>query len=125
MTKTMKKSEIPAGLETLSDKPKRWDFSRDAGDPRRLTAWGAELACASALVAPLADIPWEAGAAAGVVCTGAAVIYEKAKGSWRRVTVARASSWLATTAGSPTPLPPARPSSPWPLVYPRGAPAPR
>lgn len=76
---------------------RRWDFSRDAVTPGRLTAWGAELACASALVAPLANIPWEAGAAAGVLCTGAAVMYEKAKGSWRRVTVARASSWLATT----------------------------
>ncbi|WP_329376070.1 hypothetical protein [Streptomyces sp. NBC_01483] len=93
----MTTTQIPAGLETPSDKPKRWDFSRDAVTPGRLAAWGAELACASALVAPLADIPWEAGAAAGVVCTGAAVVYEKAKGSWRRVTVARASSWLATT----------------------------
>jgi S-DNA-T family DNA segregation ATPase FtsK/SpoIIIE len=94
MTKT---AEIPAGLETLSDKPKRWDFSRDAVTPGRLTAWGAELACASALVAPLADIPWQAGTTAGIVCTGAAVAYEKARGSWRRVMVARASSWLATT----------------------------
>ncbi|MDX3232871.1 hypothetical protein [Streptomyces sp. ME19-01-6] len=93
----MTATDIPVGLETPSDKPKRWDFSRDAVTPGRLTAWGAELACASALVAPLADIPWEAGAAAGVVCTGAAVLYEKAKGSWRRVMVARASSWLATT----------------------------
>jgi len=76
---------------------RRWDFSRDAVTPGRLTAWGAELACASALIAPLADIPWEAGAGAGVLCTGAAVWYERAKGSWRRVTVARASSWLATT----------------------------
>jgi S-DNA-T family DNA segregation ATPase FtsK/SpoIIIE len=95
--KTVTTTDIPAGLETPSDKPKRWDFSRDAVTPGRLTAWGAELACASALIAPLADIPWEAGAAAGAVCTGAAVVYEKAKGSWRRVTVARASSWLATT----------------------------
>jgi S-DNA-T family DNA segregation ATPase FtsK/SpoIIIE len=95
--KTVTTTQIPAGLETPTDKPKRWDFSRDAVTPGRLTAWGAELACASALVAPLAHIPWEAGAAAGVVCTGAAVVYEKAKGSWRRVTVARASSWLATT----------------------------
>lgn len=94
MTKT---AEIPAGLETLSDKPKRWDFSRDAVTPGRLTAWGAELACASALVAPLADIPWQAGTTAGIVCTGAAIAYEKARGSWRRVMVARASSWLATT----------------------------
>ncbi|WP_406418014.1 hypothetical protein [Streptomyces sp. NBC_01614] len=93
----MTTTDIPAGLETPSDKPKRWDFSRDAVTPGRLTAWGAELACASALIAPLAEIPWEAGAAAGVVCTGAAVVYEKARGSWRRVTVARASSWLATT----------------------------
>ncbi|WP_141662959.1 hypothetical protein [Streptomyces sp. Wb2n-11] len=93
----MTKTEIPVGLETLSDKPKRWDFSRDAVTPGRLTAWGAELACASALVAPLADIPWQAGASAGVVCTGAAVLYERARGSWRRVMVARASSWLATT----------------------------
>src|SRR3990170_730023 len=76
---------------------KRWDFSRDAVTPGRLTAWGAELACASALIAPLADIPWQAGAAAGVVCTGTAVLYEKARGSWRRVMVARAASWLATT----------------------------
>ena len=76
---------------------RRWDFSRDAVTPGRLTAWGAELACASALVAPLAEIPWEAGATAGVVCTGAAILYEKARGSWRRVTVARATSWLATT----------------------------
>jgi len=90
-------TEIPAGLKTMSDKPKRWDFSRDAVTPGRLTAWGAELACASALVAPLADIPWEAGAIEGVICTGAAIVYEKARGSWRRVTVARASSWLATT----------------------------
>jgi S-DNA-T family DNA segregation ATPase FtsK/SpoIIIE len=95
MAKT--KTEVPEGLETLSDKPKRWDFSRDAVTPGRLTAWGAELACASALVAPLADIPWQAGATAGAVCTGAAVLYEKARGSWRRVMVARASSWLATT----------------------------
>jgi len=95
--KTVTTTDIPAGLETLSDKPKRWDFSRDAVTPGRLTAWGAELACASALIAPLADIPWEAGAGAGVLCTGAAVLYERAKGSWRRVTVARASSWLATT----------------------------
>jgi S-DNA-T family DNA segregation ATPase FtsK/SpoIIIE len=95
--KTMTKTEIPAGLETMSDKPKRWDFSRDAVTPGRLTAWGAELACASALVAPLADIPWQAGAGAGLLCTGAAVLYEKARGSWRRVMVARVSSWLATT----------------------------
>jgi S-DNA-T family DNA segregation ATPase FtsK/SpoIIIE len=95
--KTVTTTDIPAGFETLSDKPKRWDFSRDAVTPGRLAAWGAELACASALVAPLADIPWEAGATAGIVCTGAAVLYEKARGSWRRVTVARASSWLATT----------------------------
>ncbi|MCX4911819.1 hypothetical protein [Streptomyces sp. NBC_00878] len=93
----MTTTDIPAGLETLSDKPKRWDFSRDAVTPGRLTAWGAELACASALVAPLADIPWQAGATAGVVCTGTAVLYEKARGSWRRVTVARAASWMATT----------------------------
>jgi hypothetical protein len=95
--KAVTTSQIPAGLETPSDKPKRWDFSRDAVTPGRLTAWGAELACASALVAPLADIPWQAGATAGIICTGTAVVYEKAKGSWRRVTVARASSWLATT----------------------------
>ncbi|MFJ7023274.1 hypothetical protein ACIQUW_33425 [Streptomyces sp. NPDC101117] len=92
-----KTAELPAGLETWSDKPKRWDFSRDAVTPGRLTAWGAELACASALVAPLADIPWQTGTAAGLLCTGAAVLYEKARGSWRRVMVARASSWLATT----------------------------
>ena len=95
--KTVTSTDVPAGLETLSDKPKRWDFSRDAVTPGRLTAWGAELACASALIAPLAEIPWQAGAAAGVVCTGTAVLYERARGSWRRVMVARASSWLATT----------------------------
>lgn len=82
---------------TPSDKPKRWDFSRDAVTPGRLVAWGGELACASALIAPLADIPWEAGAGAGVVCTVAAVWYEKARGSWRRVLVARAASWLTST----------------------------
>lgn len=79
------------------DKPKRWDFSRDAVTPGRLVAWGSELGVAAALVAPLADIPWEAGAGAGVLCTGAAVLYERARGSWRRVVVARASSWLAMT----------------------------
>ncbi|MEW2267820.1 hypothetical protein [Streptomyces sp. NPDC047868] len=93
----MTTTDIPAGLETLSDKPKRWDFSRDAVTPGRLVAWGSEIAVASALVAPLADIPWEAGAAAGVLCTGTAIMYEKARGSWRRVMVARASSWMATT----------------------------
>jgi hypothetical protein len=76
---------------------KRWDFSRDAVTHGRLVAWGSELAVASALIAPLADIPWEAGTGAGIVCTGAAVMYEKARGSWRRVMVARATSWLATT----------------------------
>jgi S-DNA-T family DNA segregation ATPase FtsK/SpoIIIE len=95
--KAVTTTDIPAGLETLADKPKRWDFSRDAVTPGRLTAWGAELACASALIAPLAEIPWEAGAAAGIVCTGTAVLYERARGSWRRVMVARAASWLATT----------------------------
>ncbi|MFH8813147.1 hypothetical protein ACH4GZ_39110 [Streptomyces hygroscopicus] len=90
----MSSAELPV---TLTDKPKRWDFSRDAVSPGRLVAWGSELAVASALVAPLADIPWEAGAGAGVICTGAAVMYEKARGSWRRVMVARAASWLATT----------------------------
>lgn len=93
----MAKTETAASLGPLTPAERRWDFSRDAVTPGRLTAWGAELACASALVAPLADIPWEAGAGAGIVCTGAAILYEKAKGSWRRVTVARASSWLATT----------------------------
>lgn len=93
----MTTTDIPAGLETPSDKPKRWDFSRDAVTPGRLVAWGGELAIASALVAPLAGIPWYAGTTAGVVVTGAATMYEKAKGSWRRVMVARASSWLATT----------------------------
>lgn len=93
----MTTTSIPAGLETPSDKPKRWDFSRDAVTPGRLTAWGAELACASALIAPLADIPWQAGSGAGILCTGAAVLYEKARGSWRRVMIARASSWVATT----------------------------
>ncbi len=91
MTKT---AELPAGLTPAE---KRWDFSRDAVTPGRLTAWGAELACASALVAPLADIPWQTGAAAGILCTGTAVLYEKARGSWRRVLIARASTWLATT----------------------------
>ena len=76
---------------------KRWDFSRDAVTHGRLVAWGSELGVATALVAPLADIPWEAGAGAGLLCTGAAVLYEKARGSWRRVQVARATSWLATT----------------------------
>jgi S-DNA-T family DNA segregation ATPase FtsK/SpoIIIE len=76
---------------------KRWDFSRDAVTPGRLVAWGSELGVAAALVAPLATIPWQAGAGAGVLCTGAAVLYERARGSWRRVIVARASSWLATT----------------------------
>jgi S-DNA-T family DNA segregation ATPase FtsK/SpoIIIE len=93
----MTSTDVPPGMETLGGQPRRWDFSRDAVTPGRLTAWGAELACASALIAPLADIPWVAGTTAGVVCTGAAVVYEKARGSWRRVTVARASSWLATT----------------------------
>ncbi|MFF7190513.1 hypothetical protein ACFZAR_36080 [Streptomyces sp. NPDC008222] len=32
-----------------------------------------------------------------MLCTGAAVLYEHARGSWRRVMVARASAWLATT----------------------------
>lgn len=86
-----------AGLDPMTPAEKRWDFSRDAVTPGRLTAWGAELACASALIAPLAEIPWQAGATAGVVCTGAAVLYEKARGSWRRVLVARAASWLTTT----------------------------
>ncbi|ACX71148.1 hypothetical protein pZL12.71c [Streptomyces phage ZL12] len=90
----MSTADLPV---TLSDKPKRWDFSREAVTPGRLVAWGSELAIASALVAPLADIPWEAGAAAGTICTGAAVIYEKARGSWQRVIAARAASWLATT----------------------------
>lgn len=63
----MSSAELPV---TLSDKPKRWDFSRDAVSPGRLTAWGAELAVASALVAPLAEIPWQAGAIAGGVATG-------------------------------------------------------
>lgn len=76
---------------------KRWDFSRDAVTHGRLVAWGSELGVATALIAPLADIPWEAGAGAGVLCTGAAVLYEKARGSWRRVMVARTASWLATT----------------------------
>jgi hypothetical protein len=84
-------------LTGLTPAEKRWDFSRDAVTHGRLVAWGSELAVATALVAPLADIPWEAGAGAGVVCTGAAVLYEKARGSWRRVQVARATSWLATT----------------------------
>lgn len=90
-------TDTAAGFEPLTPAEKRWDFSRDAVTPGRLTAWGAELACASALIAPLADIPWQAGTTAGLVCTGTAVLYEKARGSWRRVTVARASTWLATT----------------------------
>ena len=97
MPKTKSRTEVPAVLEPLTPAEKRWDFSRDAVTPGRLTAWGAELACASALVAPLADIPWQAGATAGVVCTSAAVLYERARGSWRRVMVARATTWLATT----------------------------
>lgn len=88
----MSTAELP-----LTPAERRWDFSRDAVTPGRLVAWGSELALASALVAPLADIPWEAGAGAGALCTGAAVMYEKARGSWRRVQVARAASWLATT----------------------------
>jgi S-DNA-T family DNA segregation ATPase FtsK/SpoIIIE len=90
----MSSAELPV---TLTDKPKRWDFSRDAVTPGRLVAWGAEIGVATALVAPLADIPWEAGAGAGIICTGAAVAYEKARGSWRRVMVARTATWLATT----------------------------
>ena len=90
----MSSADLPI---TLSDKPKRWDFSREAVSPGRLAAWGSELAVASALVAPLADIPWQAGAATGAICTGTAIIYEKARGSWRRVMIARATSWLATT----------------------------
>ena len=90
----MSSAELPV---TITDKPKKWDFSREAVSPGRLVAWGGELAVASALLAPLVDIPWEAGAGAGVICTGAAVLYEKAQGSWRRVMVARAASWLATT----------------------------
>lgn len=95
----MTTTDTRAGFEAVPVTPaeKRWDFSREAVTPGRLTAWGAELACASALIAPLAEIPWQAGATAGVVCTGAAVLYERARGSWRRVMVARASSWLATT----------------------------
>ncbi|MFI2620375.1 hypothetical protein [Streptomyces sp. NPDC018584] len=93
----MTTADVPAGLETPTDKPKRWDFSRDAVTPGRLVAWGSELGMATALVAPLAGIPWEAGVGAGVLCTGAAVAYEKAKGSWRRVMAARGASWLATT----------------------------
>lgn len=97
MPKTKNRAESPAGLEPVTPADRRWDFSREAVTPGRLTAWGAELACASALVAPLAEIPWQAGATAGVVATGAAVLYEKARGSWRRVLVARASTWMATT----------------------------
>ncbi|QKW31509.1 hypothetical protein HUT11_35695 (plasmid) [Streptomyces seoulensis] len=90
----MSSAELPV---TLTDKPKRWDFSRDAVTHGRLVAWGSELGVATALVAPLADIPWEAGAGAGILCTGTAVLYERARGSWRRVLAARATSWLATT----------------------------
>lgn len=93
----MTATETPAALETLSDRPKRWDFSRDAVTPGRLVAWGSELGVATALIAPLADIPWQAGACSGLLCTGAAVLYEHARGSWRRVLVARTTSWLATT----------------------------
>lgn len=95
----MAATDTRAGLEAVpvTPKEKRWDFSRDAVTPGRLTAWGAELACASALIAPLAEIPWQVGATAGIVCTGTAVLYEKARGSWRRVMAARATSWLATT----------------------------
>ncbi|MFF9003646.1 hypothetical protein ACF1GW_38775 [Streptomyces achromogenes] len=90
----MSSADLPV---TLTDKPKRWDFSRDAVTPGRLVAWGSELGIATALIAPLADIPWEAGAGAGTICTGAAILYERARGSWRRVMIARAASWLATT----------------------------
>ncbi len=90
----MSTTELPM---TLTDKPKRWDFSRDAVSPGRLVAWGGEAALASALIAPLAGIPWEAGAGAGALFTAAAITYEKARGSWRRVVTARAASWLATT----------------------------
>lgn len=93
----MSSTEAADPFATPFDKPKRWDFSRDAVTPGRLVAWGSELGVAAALVAPLADIPWEAGAGAGVLCTGAAVMYERARGSWRRVVVARTSSWLAMT----------------------------
>ncbi|MGW2384422.1 hypothetical protein [Streptomyces sp. NPDC001658] len=82
---------------TVTPAERRWDFSREAVTPGRLAAWGAEIGVATALIAPLADIPWQAGAGAGVLCTGAAVLYEKARGSWRRVMIARASSWMATT----------------------------
>ncbi|MEU0624994.1 hypothetical protein ABZ329_29555 [Streptomyces rubiginosohelvolus] len=82
---------------SMTPAEKRWDFSRDAVTPGRLVAWGSELAVASTLLAPLADIPWQAGASTGIICTGAAVIYEKARGSWQRVIAARAASWLATT----------------------------
>ncbi|MFB8182603.1 hypothetical protein ACFC8N_42770 [Streptomyces sp. NPDC055966] len=90
----MTTTELPV---TITDKPKKWDFSRDAVTHGRLVAWGAELGVATALIAPLADIPWEAGAGAGVICTGAAVLYEHARGSWRRVMIARAAAWLTTT----------------------------
>jgi hypothetical protein len=87
-------AELPV---TLSDKPKRWDFSRDSVSPGRLSAWSMELACASALVAPMGDIPWHVGAGAGALATATAVVYEQARGSWARVKVARAATWLATT----------------------------
>jgi len=76
---------------------RRWDFSRDAVTPGRLVAWGGEMACATALAAPLLEMPWQAGAGAGVICTGAAVLYERARGSWRRVQIARTTSWLSMT----------------------------
>ncbi|MGY6019571.1 hypothetical protein [Streptomyces spinosirectus] len=86
-----------SGAELVTPAERRWDFSRDAVSHGRLVAWGSELGVATALIAPLAEIPWEAGAGAGVVCTGAAVLYERARGSWRRVQVARAAAWLSTT----------------------------
>lgn len=95
----MTTTNTPTRFEALPVTPaeKRWDFSRDAVTPGRLVAWGGELACAAALVAPLADIPWQAGAATGLLCTGASVLYERARGSWRRVIAARAASWLTST----------------------------
>ncbi|MGV2914713.1 hypothetical protein [Streptomyces alfalfae] len=90
----MSSADLPV---TITDKPKKWNFGRDAVTPGRLVAWGSEFGVAAALIAPLADIPWEAGAGVGAVCTGAAVIYEKARGSWARVTATRAAGWLGMT----------------------------
>ena len=48
----MSSADTRTGLEAVPVTPaeRRWDFSRDAVTPGRLTAWGAELACASVLI---------------------------------------------------------------------------